>query len=167
MDNVRIRQATESDLPGILAVLNDAIETSPYVFFSRPKTIEEQRDWFHARHPKFPIVVADEDGLIAGWGSLSPWAAHDGYDKTVEISFFVHADHRGRGTGTRLLETLLVEGVGRGFEVFVSRIVVENGPSVLLHERLGFERVGTMKQVGHKFDRWWDVALYQKNLQAD
>lgn len=168
MDTPLIRHAAEADVPGILSVLNDAIETSPYVFFSRPRTLVEQEAWFRARQQSYAVIVAEEtDGTIAGWGSLSPWAHHDGYDKTVEISFFVHTDHRGRGTGTRLLETLLLEGARLGYCVFVSRIVVENTPSILIHERLKFERVGVMKRAGHKFDRWWDVVLYQKNLHAD
>ncbi len=159
-----IRMATETDVPGMLDVLNDAIASSPYVFFSRPRSLEEQTTWYWSRYPQYPVVVAEESGMVAGWGSLSPWAHHDGYDKTVEISFFVHADHRGQGTGTRILETLLAEGALQGFVVYLSRIVVENAPSVLLHERLGFERVGVMKQVGHKFGQWWDVAIYQKRI---
>lgn len=161
----RIRPAIEADIPGMLAVLNDAIATSPYVFFNRPRSLVEQQAWFRSRQPHYPVIVAeDAEGTIAGWASLSPWAHHDGYDKTVEVSLFVHADHRGRGTGGRLLGALLAEGETRGYRVFIARIVVENTPSILLHERLNFERAGVMKRVGHKFNRWWDVAVYQKNV---
>ena len=37
-----------------------------------------------------------------------------------------------------------------------------NPASVAFHELYGYRRVGLFEQVGYKFERYWDVAWYQR-----
>ena len=50
--------------------------------------------------------------------------------------------------------------------VLIAAIDSSNQNSIKLHQSFGFTHVGTLKQVGFKFERWLDVELYQKILST-
>ena len=86
---------------------------------------------------------------------------------TVEHSVYVHPAHRGKGLGLRLMELLIAEAKRRGdVHVLVGAIDAANGGSIALHQRLSFQHVGNMPQVGFKFGRWLDLAFYQLLLDT-
>ncbi len=68
-----IRQATMSDLPGITEIYNDAVLKLVATFDTEPKTLEEQKVWFQHHGATYPVLVAEEDGLVVGWASISRW----------------------------------------------------------------------------------------------
>jgi L-amino acid N-acyltransferase YncA len=96
-----------------------------------------------------------------GWGSLSRWGSRCAYAHTVEISTYVSPEHVGQGIGPALSKALLDQAEMHGHHAVISQIVHENAASLKMGERLGFERVGTLLQVGRKFDRWLDVVLME------
>jgi len=161
---VTIRPATEQDVSRIREIYNVEVESSPFLFTDQPLTDEQQLDWLRARLPTHPVLVAAEGDYVTGWASLSPWSWHGGYDKTVEVSFFVDWAYRGRGTGKVLLQAIIDAGRDKGYRVFISRIVEGNDASITLHHNAGFQHIGTQPKVGHKLGAWHDVLLYQKNL---
>ena len=86
---------------------------------------------------------------------------------TVEHSVYVHPAHRGKGLGLQLMELLIAEAKRRGdVHVLVGAIDAANAGSIALHQRLSFQHVGNMPQVGFKFGRWLDLAFYQLTLQT-
>jgi len=107
-------------------------------------------------------MVAEEGNVVIGWASLSEWSDRRAYADTAEISLYVKEEHRGKGTGRILLETIILEGEKAGLHSVVARIVAGNDVSVHLHESVGFENVGTMREVGRKFGRLLDVIVMQK-----
>ena len=107
-------------------------------------------------------MVAEQDGIVTGWASLSDWSDRCAYANTTEISLYVKEEHRSKGTGRRLLETIILEGEKVGLHSVVARIVAGNDVSVHLHESFGFEHIGIMREVGWKFGRLLDVVLMQK-----
>jgi phosphinothricin acetyltransferase len=82
----------------------------------------------------------------------------------VEDSVYVHRDHQGTGIGRGLLEELVRVATAHGFHACMARIVGGHKASITLHERCGFEVVGTEREVGRKFNQWLDVVLMERLL---
>ena len=160
-----IRPAEERDVPAIVEILNEAIATSLAIWMNGPFDLENRYEWFRTRQEQgFPILVAEIGGVVAGYASLGPFRAYDGYARTVEHSVYIHKDFRGRGFGRTLMEPLISHARVRGDHVMVGAIGLPNDPSVALHRQLGFVEVGCMPEVGWKFDAWRDLLLMQKIL---
>jgi len=160
-----IRAATQADLPSITGIYNQAVTDTTASFDLEPKTIEERARWFADRAPRHPVLVAEDDGIVVGWGSLSPYSERPAYDATVEISIYIDRHSQGRGLGGALGDRLIAEGRAHGLHVIVARICTENAASMTLTgKRLGFSDAGTLHEVGFKFGRWLDVAVLELRL---
>ena len=156
-----IRPAYQTDLEAILAIYNDAVINTTATFDLEPRTLEAQAAWFDEHVPPHPVIVAEEDGRVIGWASLSPYATRPAYRFTAEFSLYVDTDARGRGVGERLLRELMTLGRMFGLHSLIGKITEENEASIRLVEKLGFERAGVLTEVGYKFDRWLNVSLYE------
>ena len=161
-----IRAATDADLPSILAIYNEVIATSTAVYASEPSTLDERRTWFSARRAQgFPVVVAVDGDEVLGFASFGEWrGAWRGYRYTVEHSVHVRHDVRGQGVGRALVEALFPIALGLGKHVMIGGIDAANHASIRFHARLGFERVASFREVGHKFGRWLDLIFMQRFL---
>jgi L-amino acid N-acyltransferase YncA len=159
---IKIRHAKLEDLESITEIYNDAILKTTATFDTEQKTVEEQKSWFAQHGPKYPILVAEADGSVAGWGSLSKWSDRCAYADTAEISLYVAEHYQGKGVGKKLMQAIMDEGRKVGHHSILSRIAEGNDASVRLHESFGFEHVGIMKEVGRKFGKLLDVFLMQK-----
>ena len=157
-----VRPAKLDDLPAITAIYNEAILTTDATFDIEPKADAEQRAWFANHGPKYPILVAELDGKVVGWASLSAWSDRCAYSDTAENSLYVKQKFRNRGIGRRLLENLMQEGERAGLHTVIARITEGNEESIRLHQSVGFEHIGVMREVGRKFDRLLDVCLMQR-----
>ena len=156
-----LRTATENDQPSILEIYNDAVLHLTATFDEEPRSIEKQMEWFRKHGKRHPVLVSEENGVITGWASLSPWSDRCAYDSTVEISVYIHKEYRGKGLGRKLLEAVIEEGKKADNHTVIARITTENEISIRLHEKLGFKSIGTMKEVGYKFGRFLDVHMMQ------
>lgn len=160
-----IRDATEADLPAILAITNDAILTTTANWNIRPTTLEQRAEWLAERRAAgFPVLVAEEAGAVCGFASYGPFRAFDGYAHTVEHGLYVAPWAQRRGHGAALLGALIARAEAAGLHVMVAGIEAGNVASLALHARFGFVRVGLMPEVGRKFDRWLDLVLMQRIL---
>jgi len=157
-----IRPARPDDAESIAAIYNHAVLETTATFDTVLKTPEDRRAWLAARRREHPVLVAeDADGSVAGWGAFSPWSDRCSYQATVELSVYVDPARLRRGIGTALAEALLGQAPALGIHVILSRICTENVASMAMSEQLGFTLIGTMHDVGRKFDRWLDVALFE------
>ena len=158
-----ISDATEADLPGILTIYNEVIRTSSAVYTDEEATLEDRRAWLVGRTQLgYPVLVAEDaaDGSVLGYstfGESRPWP---GYRYTVEHLVYIRFDMRGRGLGGKLVEPLFARARGLGKHVMVAGIDAANPASLRLHERLGFERAGTLREVGAKFGGWLDLVFH-------
>ena len=157
-----IRKATLDDLAAITEIYNQAILKTTATFDTEPKSLEEQKVWFESYGPKYPVIVAEEDGKVIGWVSLSKWSDRCAYSDTAEISLYIDEKERGKGIGRKLLETIVLEGEKAGLHSIIARIAEGNEMSIHLHQSVGFEHIGIMKEVGRKFGRLLDIYLMQK-----
>ena len=165
-----LREATEKDLPAILAIYNEVIATSTAVYGLEPSTLEERRTWYRSRSSMgFPVLVATGsiDSDVLGFSSFGEWrGAWPGYRYTVEHTVHVRHDVRGGGAGRALVEALFPRALALGKHVMIGGIDATNNASIRFHERLGFERVAAFREVGHKFGRWLDLLFVQRFLDA-
>ncbi len=163
-----VRDATEGDLRGILAIYNEVIANSTAVYALEPATLADRKAWFEGRMAQaFPVLVAADRSKILGFSSFGDWrGAWPGYRYTVEHSVHVRVDRRGTGVGRRLVESLFPIAQRLGKHVMLGGIDAENEASIRFHERLGFDRVAHFREVGHKFGRWLDLVFMQRLLDA-
>jgi phosphinothricin acetyltransferase len=162
--NVIIRPTVDDDVPAITAIYNEAIRTTTATFDTDPKTVDERRAWLRSHDERHPVLVAVLDGAVVGWASLTHWSERRAYDGTAETSFYVQEDHRGAGIGRQLKQAIIAEARRLGFHTLLARVAEGSDASIHLNEAYGFQHVGTMKQVGHKFGRFLDVHIMQKML---
>ena len=161
---VEIRPATPADAEATAAIYNAEVTGSTVTFDLVPRSVEEQASWLDARSGALEVVVAEIDGAVAGFASLSPYRERAAYRTTVEDSVYVGADFRGTGVGRALLTAIVDVADGRGFHSVIARIVGGHDASIRLHRAVGFDLVGVEREVGRKFGRWLDVVVMQKLL---
>jgi L-amino acid N-acyltransferase YncA len=163
-EDVVIRLAERRDAAGIRAIYNHYVTESTALFDMVPRTLDEQVQWLDEHSGGHPALVAERDGEIVGFGSLSPFRSRPAYATTVEDSVYLLDSHHGLGIGRSLLEELIRLAAAHGFHSVIARITGENEASIGLHAACGFELVGTEREVGRKFGRWLDVVEMQRML---
>jgi L-amino acid N-acyltransferase len=163
---VTTRPATETDLGAINDIYNHYVHHSTCTYQEEPESLESRREWFHHHGEEHPVIVAVMAGKVVGWGSLSAYRARSAYRRTVENSIYIHHHHHRRGLGSLVLQELIRRARQLGHHAVIAGIDADHAASVALHTRAGFEKVGHLKQVGFKFDRWLDVIYMELILQA-
>jgi phosphinothricin acetyltransferase len=158
---VLLRPATVDDAEAIRQIYNLEVESSTATFDLVSRSLESQRAWLEERSGAFTAIVAEDEGTVVGFGSLSPYKERAAYRTTVEDSVYVHRDRQGQGIGRLLVEELLSIAAAHGFHAVMARIEAGGTASRALHERCGFRLVGIEREVGRKFNRWLDVAVMQ------
>ncbi|MDB6044688.1 MAG: family acetyltransferase [Gammaproteobacteria bacterium] len=162
-----IRDAEESDLPGLLAIYNDVIATSTAIYSYVPVTLEDRTQWWRARIALgYPVLVAVDGAGVLGFSTFGDFRTWPGYRFTVEHSVHVRSDCRGHGIGKQLVTALFPRASALGKHVMIAGVDAANAASIRFHERLGFEKTGHLREVGHKFDRWLDLVFLQRSIAA-
>jgi phosphinothricin acetyltransferase len=169
---VQVRPGVEGDLEALTDLYNHYVRETPITFDTAVFTPEERRPWLlsHPEDGPHRLMVATgaaSQGTsqeILGYATSSPFRPKPAYATSVEVTVYLAPHAGGRGIGTllykALFEALAEEDVHRAY----AGIAQPNEASTRLHERFGFQYVGTYREVGRKFGRYWDVAWYQKEL---
>ncbi len=155
-------------LEAIRAIFNEAIETSTALYDYQPRSQETMQAWWAAKKAGgYPVIgVLGDTGDLMGFASYGPFRAFPAYKYTVEHSVYVDRHYRGRGLGRQLLERAILSAESQGYHAMIGVIDAENQASIALHENLGFQRCGEMREVGFKFGRWLNLVIYQKLLNG-
>ena len=159
-----IRPATTDDLPAINDIYNHYVLTSTCTYQEAPETMEDRQDWFAKHGPQHPIIVAQLNHQIVGWGSLSAYHPRSAYRWTVENSVYVHPHFQHQGIGAALLAQLIDLSKKAGHHSIVALIDASQTASIALHAKFGFVQVAHLKEVGFKDNRWLDVIDMQLML---
>ena len=158
---LEIRTAVEEDLSAITEIYNEAVLNTTATFHIEPTSYSEQEEWFGKHAGKYTVIVALEDSVVVGWASLSPWSDRCAYSNTADIAVYIKDGFRGKGIGKKLVGELLKKGPENGIHTAIAKICSENEVSFNMFKKLGFKHIGTMKEVGCKFDKVLDVHLMQ------
>ena len=167
MSAFTIRPATANDLDAIRAVYNYYVTCSTCTYQIELETAAERAAWFRDRSELHPVTVAEREGIVIGWAALSPWKSRCGYARSAEASVYIHHEHHRRGAGKALLIDLIDRAKALGLHTVIGGACSTQTASLALQAALGFEVIGTFREVGRKFDRWLDVTHTQLVLNAD
>jgi phosphinothricin acetyltransferase len=163
---VEVRAAVEEDLEALNEIYNQYIAETHYTFDMEPYTMDARREWFshYAGTGRYRLLVALHDDRVIGYASSSRFRPRAAYTPSIETSIYLAPEAVGRGAGTRLYSELFKALEGEDVHRALAGIGLPNPASIALHERFGFKRVGVFTEQGRKFDRYWDVAWYEKPL---
>jgi len=164
-----VRNAVGTNLPGILDIYNEVIRKASAVYTEQGATLEDRRAWLATRAAQgYPVLVAADavGSSMLGYSTFGDLRLWPGYRHTVEHSVYVHADACGRGVGAALVKPLFGLAAASRKHVMVAGVDAANSASIRLHERLGFERAGTLREVGTKFGHWLDLLFMQRFLSV-
>ncbi len=172
---MRIRDAQYADFAAIAALTNYYILHTAIHFATEPVTADELLAAWEKGRAVYPFLVAEMPGVesesggvggtpFVGYAKAGRWRDRAAYDRTAEVGIYVRPEFQGKGFGKTLYTALIEACRGRGFHTLVGGIAMPNDASVRLHEALGFVHTGTFREVGWKFERWHDVAFYQRVL---
>jgi L-amino acid N-acyltransferase YncA len=157
-----VRAAVETDAGPLAAIYNYYIENSVITFEEQPVTAEEMSGRIReVQSQGLPWLVAEVDGMVAGYSYASKWKSRSAYRHSVETTIYLKYGLEGRGIGKILYSALLPILRSRDIHAVIGGAALPNPASVSLHESLGFERVATFRQVGFKHGRWVDVAYWE------
>nr|WP_314838962.1 GNAT family N-acetyltransferase [uncultured Flavobacterium sp.] len=161
-----IRAYKTEDTQAILEIINYNILHSTALYDYNTRTLEQQMSILADKQSKnFPVIVAEIDGVVVGFGMYSEFRFREAYKFTVEHSVYVSQDHHGKGIGKLLLEELIVLAKRQNLHTMIAVIDSENQSSVEFHEKFGFKTVGIIKESGFKFDRWLHSVFMQLILE--
>jgi L-amino acid N-acyltransferase YncA len=164
-----IRSATESDVPAIREIYEHHVRHGTATFeIEPPDCAEMDRRRLEILSRGLPFLVADVDGVVAGYAYAGRYRIRPGYRFAVEDSVYVHPVFLRRGMGHMLLSGLIESCEGIGIRQMIAVIGDSgNAASICLHSKLGFRPIGSLEAVGRKFGRWIDTVIMQRAIYRD
>lgn len=158
-----IRQAQEKDLFSLTEIYNHEIINTDTTFAITPKTEAERLCWMQEHNKdNHPLIVAEMQGTVIGYASLSPYRNMEAYAGTVELSVYVHREYRGRGVGEALCKHIINMAKNDDLTVTIISVITSgNEKSIALHKKLGFVFCGEIKNVGIKHGKLLSIQNYQ------
>jgi phosphinothricin acetyltransferase len=167
MNNHGVRVATAADLPAAAAIYTHYVLNTTTTFNTQVRTPREWTERYDQQIAtgRYHLLVAERGGAVAGYVETQPFRPKPAYDRSVELSVYVAPDAVGAGVGSALFTALLdALAADARYHRAYSIIALPNDASVAFHERFGFVHRGTLTEAGHKFDRYLDVAFYERSL---
>lgn len=159
-----IRAVRLEDAKALAAIYNPFIRETVITFEEEAISEQEMASRIAKVTADYPWLVWEEEGAVIGYAYGSTWRTRHAYRFTTETTIYLAPESQGKGLGSRLYEGLLTELKTRGFHSALGGIALPNGPSVRLHEKLGFRKVGHMTEAGWKFGAWVDVGFWERLL---
>ena|SRR5208282_3470669 len=160
-NNIIIHPASLADVTDINAIFNYYVAHSTCVWTTNPSSEAERKAWYQEHGESMPILVARYGGSVVGWGALSSFRTAYTIAGTLEDSIYVHHDFLRQGIGSRLLTELIDAARQKGLRSILANISADQEPSIRLHEKFGFQKVAHLRQVGQKFNQWFDAVYLQ------
>jgi phosphinothricin acetyltransferase len=160
-----IRIARDEDAAAIHAIYAPSVTDGVATFETELPGVEAIRERLSARLQHYPWLVWEEAGDVLAYAYAGRFRERAAYDWIAETSIYVRADAHRRGIAHRLygvlLDTMRLQGINQAVGV----ITLPGTISVAMHEAMGFSAAGVWRQCGYKLGQWWDVGVWQKELQ--
>lgn len=163
-DQRLVRDATAADAAACVRIYAPYVTGTAITFETEVPSVEEMARRIERSLRSYAWLVLVDDGEVVGYAYGGPFKERAAYRWSCEVSVYLHPDHQGRGGGRQLYAALLDRLERRGLRMATAGMTQPNAASGRLHEAMGFEPVGTYREIGWKFDRWHDVAWVQRRL---
>lgn len=161
---MKVRDATSQDADQIAAIYSPYVSDTAVSFEVVPPSVEVMAERIRESTCRYPWIVAEIDGVIAGYSYARSFRTRRAFRFTAESTVYVHPKFQRRGVGEQLMRHLLNRLYNAGHHLVVACIALPNEGSVSLHERLGFHPNGVIPSVGQKFQQWHDVGFWSLTL---
>jgi L-amino acid N-acyltransferase YncA len=166
--HLRVRPAVAADLDAVGEIYADLVLTSPVTFELVPPDQQAWLDRLRALDGRDAFLVAEIDQTsgptIAGFAYSAPFRPKPAYAGSRETTIHLAGHARGRGIGAVLYRELLARLAAAGNRLAVAVVAEPNPASTRLHQRLGFDRAGTLPDVGEKLGRLWATTYWYRRL---
>jgi L-amino acid N-acyltransferase YncA len=161
-----IRIAHTDDAAAVHDIYIPSVLEGVATFETELPGVEAMRERIVGRLRQYPWLIWEEDGRVLAYAYASRFRERAAYDWIAETSIYVHADARRRGIARRLYAVLLDAMTLQGLNQAVGVITLPGEVSVAMHEAMGFTPAGVWRSSGYKLGQWWDVGVWQKELQT-
>jgi L-amino acid N-acyltransferase YncA len=161
-----IRIAHADDAAAVHDIYTPSVLDGVATFETELPGVDAMRERILGRLKQYPWLVWEEHGRVLAYAYASRFRERAAYDWIAETSIYVHADARRRGIARRLYDALLDAMKLQGLNQAVGVITLPGEVSVAMHEAMGFTPAGVWRSSGYKLGQWWDVGVWQKELQA-
>ena len=158
---LNLRLAQPGDATAVADIYNQGIAERGATFETQPRSAEDMRSRIRDGE-RFPLLVAEQDGVVIGWAGLSGYRPRACYAGIAEFSIYLDRAARGRGVGRQLLQSLIAAARERGYWKLVSRIFPFNAASRSLCRSCGFREVGVYEKHAQLDGRWTDVVIVER-----
>lgn len=155
------------DAAACAAIYAPTVESTPISFELVPPDAAEFAHRIETYSATHQFLVAEEGGEVVGYAYACRWRERPAYDWSVEVSVYVDGACHGRGVGRALYAELFDRLRAQGFRIAVAGITLPNPASVGLHESMGFEPIGALRDIGWKEGAWRDVGYWQLYLRPE
>ena len=144
-----LRTANDNDLPAIVAIYNQAVAEQFCTGDTEPVSVQSRLNWFHQHTAdSYPIYIAEDEGRVVGWCSLSPYRpGRTALRTAAEISYYIDASRRGQGIGDRLVKHAILEAPALGFTHLLAILMDVNAASFRLLEKNRFQKWGHLPEI--------------------
>ena len=162
----RLRPAADGDVAAITEIYAHHVRQGVASFEETPPDEGEMRRRKIAiLERSLPYLVAEIDGVVAGFAYAAPYRDRSAYRYAVENSIYVSDRFQRLGIGARLLQEIIDDCTEAGMRQMIAIIGDSaNAASIGLHARHGFRMAGTLPSVGYKFGRWIDSVIMIRPL---
>jgi len=160
------RPAEPEDVPEIARIYGHAVREGIATFDVTDPPLSYWHEKLSSEESGDHVLVVEDGGKVVGFAYSSPFRPRSAYARTRETSVYLMPDAVGRGLGRLTYSQLLALLRSDQIHLAVAVVAEPNPASVALHESLGFELVGILREVGRKFDRWVDTRWYQLRLES-
>jgi L-amino acid N-acyltransferase YncA len=162
-----IRLAGKNDAAQVAAIYRPFCEDNCISFEVDAPDEAEMASRIEGNNLKFPWLVDERDGRIAGYAYASPHRLRAAYRWSVEVTIYIHDAYRGRGVGRALYEELFERLRAQNIFKAYAGIVIPNPPSQSFHESMGFKPVAVYPGVGYKHGAWRDAGWWAYDIQPE
>ncbi len=159
-----IRDVSAADAAACAGIYRPYVTGTPVTFETEPPDEEQMAERIAAAQERHAWVVMEEDGRICGYAYGGVFNRRPAYRWACEVSVYVELGRRRTGAGRQLYTALFERLNRRGFSAAIAGLTLPNDASVGLHQAMGFEPVGTYRNIGYKLGAWHDVLWLQRAL---
>lgn len=156
-----IRRIKISDAEEICGIYNEYILNTVITFEENPVTIGEMEQRIANITQTYPWLVYEDNGKVIGYSYAGKWKERSAYRFSVEAGIYIDILHLGEGIGTKLNNELIPLLKDMSIHSILAGIALPNPASVGLFEKFGFTKVGQLKEVGFKLNKWVDVGYWE------
>lgn len=164
MKNITYFPVSKANLQAALDIYNYYVENSTATFHTKKITIEELVTFLPVEHPKYKSYLISAENKVCGYGYFGQYKKRQAYDRTGEITIYLHPKKTGKGIAKPVLEKLENEAKQAGIKNLIAGITEENKPSFSFFSKNGYQKCAHLHKVGEKFGRMLDVILMEKEL---